>query len=449
MGKETVGRNDPCPCGSGKKYKRCCMSKNYGGPGREKMIHSRLLHEVLDFCKRYYRESLDEADEMFWGDFNPEEDLPDNLLEMADINFWEWVVYDWCPDGKRNMVELYMEKVEQFTPDETKILRIMKESVLSLYEVQEIFPEKGLLLKDLLLGGEYDVKEKLATAGLRKWGIFATRLLRLDDVYVMSGCIYVYPRRTKENLINSIQKGFKKHKKLTKRDSMRDYLKGVSEVFNFILCDLILHPQEIVLSTTTGEQFVLSKGIFEVIDIKAAEKGLNSIKDFRREEKGEYVWLDDRKKDQSTVLGTIRLEGKVLTLECFSKERLTRGKKLITGNLGEAVSYRADTYEDVSEASSRIKGKDLDDTGDDVFVEIPQDVYNAEMKKYYEKWLDMSIPALDDKTPRQALKTKKGKEQLKELLRYFEYKEDDRRKRGKSYFKVKWLWDKLGLEPEE
>ena len=23
-----VGRNDPCPCGSGKKYKKCCMPKN-------------------------------------------------------------------------------------------------------------------------------------------------------------------------------------------------------------------------------------------------------------------------------------------------------------------------------------------------------------------------------------------------------------------------------------
>ena len=22
-----VGRNDPCPCGSGKKYKKCCMNK--------------------------------------------------------------------------------------------------------------------------------------------------------------------------------------------------------------------------------------------------------------------------------------------------------------------------------------------------------------------------------------------------------------------------------------
>jgi hypothetical protein len=25
--KEKIGRNDPCPCGSGKKYKKCCMSK--------------------------------------------------------------------------------------------------------------------------------------------------------------------------------------------------------------------------------------------------------------------------------------------------------------------------------------------------------------------------------------------------------------------------------------
>lgn len=25
--KEKVGLNDPCPCGSGKKYKRCCLEK--------------------------------------------------------------------------------------------------------------------------------------------------------------------------------------------------------------------------------------------------------------------------------------------------------------------------------------------------------------------------------------------------------------------------------------
>ena len=26
-GTQKVGRNDPCPCGSGKKFKKCCMGK--------------------------------------------------------------------------------------------------------------------------------------------------------------------------------------------------------------------------------------------------------------------------------------------------------------------------------------------------------------------------------------------------------------------------------------
>ncbi|HIP18649.1 MAG TPA: hypothetical protein EYG78_04860 [Sulfurovum sp.] len=24
---EKIGRNDPCPCGSGEKYKKCCLKK--------------------------------------------------------------------------------------------------------------------------------------------------------------------------------------------------------------------------------------------------------------------------------------------------------------------------------------------------------------------------------------------------------------------------------------
>jgi len=44
---------------------------------------------------------------------------------------------------------------------------MMKNSALSLYEVQEVFPEKGLLLKDLIRGGQYDVREKAATGHLQ------------------------------------------------------------------------------------------------------------------------------------------------------------------------------------------------------------------------------------------------------------------------------------------
>lgn len=35
---EKVGRNDPCPCGSGKKYKKCCETAV-----KQKKFHAELL----------------------------------------------------------------------------------------------------------------------------------------------------------------------------------------------------------------------------------------------------------------------------------------------------------------------------------------------------------------------------------------------------------------------
>jgi len=31
-----IGRNDPCPCGSGRKYKQCCLRRDVTQAGRER-----------------------------------------------------------------------------------------------------------------------------------------------------------------------------------------------------------------------------------------------------------------------------------------------------------------------------------------------------------------------------------------------------------------------------
>lgn len=38
----SVSRNDPCPCGSGKKYKKCCM----GADEEKRRQHNRMLLNV-------------------------------------------------------------------------------------------------------------------------------------------------------------------------------------------------------------------------------------------------------------------------------------------------------------------------------------------------------------------------------------------------------------------
>jgi tetratricopeptide (TPR) repeat protein len=63
------GRNDPCPCGSGQKYKRCCLSKDQAlesvalaaaaARTTEAARHDHSHHDC-DFCDRL----LDEEDEL-------------------------------------------------------------------------------------------------------------------------------------------------------------------------------------------------------------------------------------------------------------------------------------------------------------------------------------------------------------------------------------------------
>jgi hypothetical protein len=40
---DRVGRNDPCPCGSGKKYKKCCLADTFVQVGREESTRKRLV----------------------------------------------------------------------------------------------------------------------------------------------------------------------------------------------------------------------------------------------------------------------------------------------------------------------------------------------------------------------------------------------------------------------
>ena len=44
---EEPGRNDPCPCGSGKKHKVCCLEKPVFGEGEMRQ----LLHILLSIVK--------------------------------------------------------------------------------------------------------------------------------------------------------------------------------------------------------------------------------------------------------------------------------------------------------------------------------------------------------------------------------------------------------------
>lgn len=57
-----VGGNEPCPCGNGKKYKKCRLSKTYTDVGKEDSIRARLIEDLLRIFKENYQPRLEDAE---------------------------------------------------------------------------------------------------------------------------------------------------------------------------------------------------------------------------------------------------------------------------------------------------------------------------------------------------------------------------------------------------
>jgi hypothetical protein len=71
------------------------------------------------------------------------------------------------------------------------------------------------------------------------------------------------------------------------------------------------------------------------------------------------------------------------------------------------------------------------------------------LMRHYERWPDEPVPALGGKTPKAAVRTKKGRQAVIELLKDFEVHEARKASReGGEPFDFGFLWQRLGLEKE-
>src|SRR5260370_27762800 len=92
-----IGRNDPCPCGSGKKYKRCCMEREatlHEKWSREREACDELTRDMMEFAALHLGGELEEA----WKDFEMS-DFPEPLdeHEIERQIFIPYFLFHWDP----------------------------------------------------------------------------------------------------------------------------------------------------------------------------------------------------------------------------------------------------------------------------------------------------------------------------------------------------------------
>jgi len=96
-----VGRNAPCPCGSGKKYKKCCLGKEHVSNDllwrRLSEAHDRLSKSLMNHGRQVFGTDgfMETIDEFFlWT----EDTVPEEVLAMHEQLFFPWYLFNWIYD---------------------------------------------------------------------------------------------------------------------------------------------------------------------------------------------------------------------------------------------------------------------------------------------------------------------------------------------------------------
>jgi hypothetical protein len=456
-----IGRNDPCFCWSGKKYKKCCLEKREAGPlavspdtgSFTSEERASAIQKLLKFASGpEFIADRDIGERLFWGgrleDRTDEEIRRVEELPQTDVNFNTWFLYDMDVDNEQTVADFFLAREGgRLTAGEAAYLKAAAKTHFRLYEVERVESDQGFRLKDLWTGESLQVAERAATRSFVQWDLMATRLMNLGaDGWVSDGGIYDYPPRAKEPLLRALRS---EHKRFQRNFPGRDdaaFFKRIGMFFNHWWLDWVVFPPFPKMVTPEGDEMVFTKAHFDIEDADRLLISLEARPDLEKIEPEAYGWREAIPDGQRS-LGTFTIKENRLILETVSKERAERGRRLLEEIAGASVRYRLTEYQDPEQAIKASEGREIKTQNP-----IPEEIQAPLLKKFlddhYRKWLDEELPALSYRTPRHAVKLKTFRPKVIDLLKSMENMEARAATRGKTPYDFGWIWRESGLEGE-
>lgn len=469
-----LGRNDLCSCGSGVKYKKCCAISQIATHVTDlswqilRQTEGRLVDEHLTpyVTKTLPNSIISAAIE----DLMPRA-LPDSV---DDAHFFSqftipWVLFNWISelndfgvehfDENLSIAMNYLQAYEsKLNSAEKRFIKTMNETYYSFYSILEVTFEKSLLVKDILLGTTYTIKERQGTHYLKKGDIVFSRVLTLDNQSIFVGMApIIIPVRLQTSLIDFREWLVQENDDdpLTPEALKTELDLDILDYF-FDTIEYLANPNP-TLVNTDGDLIIFSKSYFELnMDIEEAlyhllpltllknpEQILESAK---RNKSGkitelDFPWLKKGNKKhpewENTILGHVAINKKKLILETNSEKRTQKGKKLLTKYLGDNIRFQKTLLESPEQKMKSLPESSMEEAAYISPYDVPeiQEQLTLMAKQHWDAWFDNPIPALNNKTPRQAAKTEDGRERLEALLLHYE-RNDEQINERTHYFKA-------------
>ncbi len=458
-----MNRNDPCPCGSGRKYKKCHGAPSATGPdvgtrslvrrseiaraSACKTIDVQLHDEMMAWAiKHLGRAWLQQAIRNFSWDDSPD------IAPAEMMMFGTWLQYH-MPISETDPMSLasrYREAARLHRePAKERVLNAQLEAPIGIWEVQSIERGVGSQVKDLLSGDERFIYDAASTETLEPWLSMLGYVVECDGVCFMGGVYYQpLPPSYVDDIVRATRKAARVRTKpvpiefrvspdwqLELIDQWRDAIEGMIAV-----------NEHRVMNNTDGDEISIHADRFdvtvsrdEILRRLATIPGAEPPEQDGPKDMIAVLRVGGAKTPASpptmgnTVVGSMVLSGSTLTAETNSTKRADTLKAAIERAAGDAVRFRLRSTESMESIKTRARspgpggptsstpasGKFFTSESPDMPPEV-REAMRQMMAKLDAQWVDSQIPALGDMTPRAAVRDAKMRPVLERLLKDME-----------------------------
>ncbi len=200
---------------------------------------------------------------------------------------------------------------------------------------------------------------------------------------------------------------------------------------------MVEHPVTPTLVNRDGESVVMAEARYRVCDAVALRSALRKTFQANPDGSDAYAWLKGE-----DLMGFLEVKDQVLTAQSNSRERLGAPRRIIEDAAGRAVDHQVDSFTDPPSAAARAAVSGSPSRPSPPPPELGSAITEF-MSDHLRDWLDTGIPMLGDKTPRQAVRSKKGRSKVASLLAD---QERSMRSSGGGDVDFAAIWQELGLD---
>jgi hypothetical protein len=382
-----LGRNDPCSCGSGRKYKHCHLDQYELPPLPERV--GWLCRKATAYLER--RGGQAASDVWSIAEARAGEDPDDEALGRA---FDDPLVIDVALLELGWFRQFVAERAALLPDDEALLATSWLMVARTLYEVESVRPGIGLVVRDLRSAELIEVREQTFSRRATEGMVICGRAVPDGETHQFIGGLFPVAPGTETALFDLL-------------DEEDPYA---------LVAYVAALERPPVLNTREGEPLVSYTATLRVVEADSELTRQVLEHHFHHEPDDTWVELHEIAKDDHIVRATLHLDGDRLTVETMSEPRFERVVELLRKELGpvQVLSEKRKSLH-VPPDVATLGSPRVPPPGD---AAMPL-VAGQWRDRQEERWCDESVPALAGLTPRQAAADPTRRETLERLLDSF------------------------------